>query len=36
MLPAKEQERAVEALIKFTMQEILPLCYSNKPENLKI
>lgn len=36
MLPEKEQERAVEALIKFTTQEILPLCYSNKPETLKI
>lgn len=36
MLPAKEQERAVEALIKFTTQEILPLCYSNNPETLKI
>ena len=36
MLPAQEQERAVEALIKFTTQEILPLCYSNNPETLKI
>lgn len=35
MLPPKEQEKAVEALMKFTTQEILPLYYSNS-SNLKI
>lgn len=32
MLPPKEQEKAVEALMKFTTQEILPLYYSNSPQ----
>lgn len=36
MLPIKEQERAVEALMKFTTQEILPLYYVNKTQILKI
>jgi hypothetical protein len=36
MVPVQEQERAVDALMKFTAQEILPLCYSNKSNTLKI
>lgn len=35
ILPHKEQEKAFEALIKFTTQEILPLCYLDR-SNLKI
>jgi tRNA-dependent cyclodipeptide synthase len=35
MVPPQEQEKAVEALMRFTTQEILPMCYSKNP-TLKI
>jgi len=36
MLQPKEQEKAIEALMKFTMQEILPLYCTGSSSNLKI
>lgn len=36
MLPPKEQEKAFDAIIKFTTQEILPLCYINSSNVLNI
>lgn len=36
MLPPKEQEKAFDAIIKFTTQEILPLCYINNSGVLNI
>jgi len=36
MLPPKEQEKAFDAIIKFTTQEILPLCYINNTGVLNI
>jgi tRNA-dependent cyclodipeptide synthase len=35
LLPPEKQDRAVEALLKFTTQEIIPLCYSSNVNTLK-
>lgn len=35
LIPPEKHERAIEALLKFTNQEIIPLCYSNNGANLK-
>lgn len=36
MLPIKEQEKACQELIKFTSQNILPLCYVSHENDVKI
>lgn len=36
LLPEHQQEKAMEALIKFASAEILPLCYLDNTRNLKI
>lgn len=35
MLPEKEQKKAIESLVKFTVNEIIPLAYTNDTNTLK-